>query len=295
MYCHRVVIDLEKKDDIFHLRPISDVHVGSPAFNQEKFEKTIDFIASNPNYLTIGMGDYIDNVMAFRNGMIDKRWNAHAQNRNQLTTLEQVVYFTQQWKKVASKSLGMLSGNHEWATIDQQQFMLYFCNPLDWEVVNKDGGLQHLEPIIRNGNAKPEVLYSQKYLGRLAYVNLGFNYKGKRLRDYLLLVMHGGYAGAKAGGAVNRLKDITGDFDCDVVLMGHNHDCWTRPITRMGYDLKHNLPIKKKIILGNTGTFLESYGKEMDGYVEINPKEVKQVGTITVTFEPEKGDMHSHS
>lgn len=293
MYCHRVVIDLEKKDDHFHLRPISDVHVGSPAFNKEKFEKTIKFIQKTSNYLTIGMGDYIDNVMAFRNGMIDKRWNAHAQRRDMQTTLEQVVYFTHEWSKVADKSIGMLSGNHEWATIDQQQFVNYFCNPVDWQIYEHDG-IQQLDPVIKN-NGKAEVLYHQKYLGRLAYVNIGFNYKGKRLKNYLLLVMHGGYAGAKAGGAVNRLKDITGDFDCDVVLMGHNHDCWTRPITRMGYNLKDNVPIKKKIILGNTGTFLESYGKEMDGYVEINPKEVKQVGTITVTFKPEEGDMNSHS
>ena len=282
-------------DDEYNLRPISDVHVGSPAFNKQKFEDTINFIAANSNYLTIGMGDYIDNVMAFRNGMIDKRWSAHAQNRSQMTTLEQVVYFTKQWAKVADQSLGMLSGNHEWATIDQQQFIQYFCNPVQYEVVTKDGGLQHLEPIIKKGETKPEVMYSQKYLGRLAYVNIGFNFKGKRIRNYLGLIMHGGYAGAKAGGAVNRLKDITGDFDCDFVLMGHNHDCWTRPISRMGYDLEHNKPVQKEIILGNTGTFVESYGKEMDGYVEINPKEVKRVGTITITFKPKEGKMYGHN
>lgn len=294
MFCHRVVIDMEKKDDIHHLRPISDVHVGNPAFNKDKFEKTIKFIQKTKNYHTIGMGDYIDNIMAFRNGMLEKRWHAHAQRRDMQTTLEQVVYFSKQWAKVADKSFGMLAGNHEWVTIDQQQFVTYFCNPVEWNIIENEG-VQQLDPVIREGENRAHVLYHQKYLGRLAYVNVGFNYKGKRVHDYLLLVMHGGYAGAKAGGAVNRLKDITGDFDCDVVLMGHNHDVWTRPIHRMIYDKKHNKPIKKKIILGNTGTFLETYGKEVDSYTEINPKEVKQVGTITVTFEPEKGDMHSHS
>ena len=270
------------------------MHVGNPACNRAKFEKTIKSIARRERQLTIGMGDYIDNVMAFANGMVDKRWHAHAQRRDMLTTLEQVVYFTNQWRKVADRSLGMLSGNHEWKTIDQQQFVNYFCNPLEWKI-NEHDGVQNLEPIINAGQTKPEVMYHQKYLGRFAYVNLGFNYKGKRLKDYLLLVMHGGYAGAKAGGAVNRLKDITGDWDCDVVLMGHNHDCWTRPIVRAGYNLKKNDREDKTIILGNTGTFMESYGKEMDGYLEINPKEIKRVGTITISFNPESGDMHSHS
>ena len=98
----------------------------------------------------------------------------------------------------------------------------------------------------------------------------------------------------QAGGAVNRMKAITGDFDCDVVLMGHNHDTWVRPIVRTGYDRQHNVPVEKKVLMGNTGTFLRGYEKGVDSYVEINPKEAKRVGTITITFDPYTGGLFGH-
>ena len=106
--------------------------------------------------------------------------------------------------------------------------------------------------------------------------------------------MHGGYAGSQAGGAVNRMKQLAGDFDCDVALMGHNHDTWVRPVVRMSYDRKTNLPVEKKVLLGNTGTFLRGYTKGVDSYVEINPREAKRVGNITVTFDPYNGDIFGH-
>src|SRR5574337_822174 len=294
MFCVRKVIEMEKKDDIFQFRPIGDVHVCSPAFDEEKFASVMTQRSKLDSAIVIGMGDYIDNVMAFDQGANDKRWNYHAQNRNQMTTLEQVVYFTKWWSKVADKSVGMHSGNHEWKTIDQQQFLMYFCNPIEAKITTTGGGVQLLEPLIREGHTKAETMYNNKYLGRLAYVNIGFNYKGKRIRDFLVLSMHGGYSGMKAGGAVNRMKDITADFDCDVVLMGHNHDTWTRPIIRMGYDLPSNSPVEKTIRLANTGTFMKSYSKDHDGYVEINPKEAKRVGTVTITLYPETGKTHGH-
>ena len=251
-------------------------------------------ISKTDNAIVIGMGDYIDNVQAYAKGAVDRRWNAHAQNRSQLTTLEQVVYFTKWWAKVADKSIGMHSGNHEWISVDQQAFVMHFCNPQNWNVRTTDGGVQLLEPIINPKTNKADVLYSDKYLGRLAYINLGFEYKGKRIRDFLILSMHGGYSGAKGGGAVNRMKDIVADFDCDIALMGHNHDTWTRPIIRMGYDLKSNSPTEKTVRLANTGTFMTSYSKDHDAYNEINPKEAKRVGTITITLNPETGKSHGH-
>lgn len=286
---------MEKKDDVFQLRPLGDIHVGSPAFDQEKFERVVNEISKMDNALVIGMGDYIDNVMAYAQGMMDKRWNYHAQRRDQMTTLEQIVYFTTQWEKIADKSVGMHSGNHEWKSVDQQRFVTDFCNPIESQIVlDEKTKLQHLQPIIRPGEKKAITRYSNDYLGRLAYVNIGFNYKGKRIRDFLVLSMHGGYSGMQAGGAVNRMKAITADFDCDIVLMGHNHDTWTRPIIRMGYDLKSNSPVEKTIRMANTGTFMKSYSKNHDAYNEINPKEAKRVGTVTLTLNPETGKTYGH-
>ena len=169
------------------------------------------------------------------------------------------------WEPLKNKTLGLLAGNHEWKTINQRRFIKDFCKPL---------GIP--------------------YLGRLAYVNLSFKHKGKLIRDYLILALHGGYSGMQAGGSMNRMKAICGDFDCDLVLMGHNHDTVTRAIVRIGYDKKTNSIVEKKVLLGNTGTFLRGYEKGIDSYVEINPKEAKRVGTITISFDPKNGEIHSH-
>lgn len=291
MFCVRKVIELEKKDDIHNLRPLGDIHIGSIGFDVEKFESELDFIVKTENYWTVCMGDAIDNIQAYAQGMVDKRWNPTHVSRKHLTTEEQVIMFTNYWQKVAHKSFGIFSGNHEWKTITQQRFTRDFCNPVEMRMVPDDAA-QRLEPVLYDG--KPRVMYTNDYLGRMAYINVGFDYKGKRIRNYLILGLHGGYSGMQAGGGVNRMKMIAGDFDCDVVLMGHSHDTWVRSITRMGYDLKHNDIVNRKVIMANTGTFLKSYLKNADNYEEINPREAKRVGTITITFDPYKGKLFGH-
>jgi len=265
MFCHRYTINLEKKDDIINYRPLGDIHLGNLGCDEERFQKNIDYIRTHDNCYTIGMGDYIDNVMAWAQGGVDKRWNPETIDRSTLTTEEQIDKFVEMWSPIAEKTTGLLAGNHEWKTINQRRFIKDFCEPMNL-----------------------------KYLGRLAYVNLSFKYKNKLMRDYLLLVMHGGYSGMQAGGAVNRMKMIAGDFDADVILMGHNHDLWTRTGTRMGYDKKTNNPVEKKILYANTGTFMQGYEKGVDSYVEINPREAKRVGTITISFLPSTGEMFAH-
>jgi len=240
------------------------------------------------------MGDYIDNVMAYAGGNVDKRWNPETITRKTLTTEEQIEDFTDLWSKVARKSIGMLAGNHEWKTIDQFRFIKDFCNPVKHDIVTDkvSGKIEYNPRLGKDG--KSIVKYHNDYLGRLAYIMLVFKHRGKTIRKYLCLVLHGGYAGMYAGGAVNRLKAISGDFDCDVILMGHSHDTGVWTSTRMGYDDSNNNLLRKKVILGMTGTFLEGYEKGVDSYVEINPKNAKRVGSITVSFLPYQGHMYGH-
>ena len=60
-----------------------------------------------------------------------KRWNPETVERDRMTTEEQIDYFVKQWEKIADKCWGMLSGNHEWKTINQRRFIRDFCNPVD--------------------------------------------------------------------------------------------------------------------------------------------------------------------
>ena len=75
MEFNKWTVELEKKDDDMIYRPIGDVHAGNMGFDKDEFEKTIKGIASDPHCYTMGMGDYIDNIQAWANGGVDKRWN----------------------------------------------------------------------------------------------------------------------------------------------------------------------------------------------------------------------------
>lgn len=265
MFCKRVTVNLKKKSDIFHLRPLGDVHLGNIGCDVDKFKKNVQFIAQHDNYYTVGMGDFIDNVQAYAGGQVDKRWNPETVDRAHMTSEEQIDYFLELFEPIKDKTWGLLAGNHEWKTINQRAFITQMCRPLNLP-----------------------------YLGRLAYIYLDCKYEGISIHKYLILVLHGGYGGMQAGGGVNRMKAIGGDFDADLILMGHSHDTWTRTGVRIAYDAKHNEAYERKIIYANTGTFLRGYAKGVDSYVEINPREAKRVGTVTITFDPFNRDMFAH-
>ena len=46
---------------------------GNRGFDKNKFERTLKKIADTKNLWTLVMGDYIDNVMAWANGSVDKK------------------------------------------------------------------------------------------------------------------------------------------------------------------------------------------------------------------------------
>ena len=275
MEFNKWIIELDKKDDDVHVRPTGDVHAGNLAFDKNAFETHIDTVAKTPNLYTIGMGDFIDNIQAWAGGVVDKRWNPETTERDRLTTEEQIDYFVEWWAKVAHKSGGMHSGNHEWKTINQRRFIKDFCHPVD-----KTG---------------TKVLYNQKYLGRLALTLLTIKHKKKTLREFQILSHHGGFSGMRQGGTLNRLEDITSSFEgIDVSLMGHTHRTWVATAMVQGYSKYHNGLYERKIILGNTGTFLKSYVKGIDSYIESSPRRSTRVGTITVTFNAESGQLFAH-
>ena len=100
MFCIRKTIELPKKDSVIHLRPLGDIHLGNLGCDVRKFMKDVEFLKKHDDYIVIGMGDYIDNVMAYANGGIDKRWNPETVDRKMLTTEEQTEAFLEAWKPI---------------------------------------------------------------------------------------------------------------------------------------------------------------------------------------------------
>ena len=108
MFCIRKTIELPKKDSIINMRPIGDIHLGNLGCDTNEYLKNVKFVADREDYIAIGMGDYIDNVMAYANGSIDKRWNPETVDRKMLTTEEQTESFLESWKPIAHKTIGIM-------------------------------------------------------------------------------------------------------------------------------------------------------------------------------------------
>ena len=44
MFSKKINIELDKKDDIIHLEPISDIHIGHVGFDEDLYKKRIKHI-----------------------------------------------------------------------------------------------------------------------------------------------------------------------------------------------------------------------------------------------------------
>ena len=71
MISKKITINLEKKDDIFHLEPLGDIHIGHAGFDQKLYEERVAAIAKDDNRYTIFIGDQLDAITVY-----DKRFNA---------------------------------------------------------------------------------------------------------------------------------------------------------------------------------------------------------------------------
>ena len=70
MFSKKIKIELDKKDDIIHLEPISDIHIGHVGFDEDLYKKRIKAICRDKNRYTFFGGDALDAITTY-----DKRFN----------------------------------------------------------------------------------------------------------------------------------------------------------------------------------------------------------------------------
>jgi hypothetical protein len=54
-------VKMDKKDQEWFLLPLGDIHYGHPGHDAEMFDEALKKIEENDNYLTLGIGDYVEN------------------------------------------------------------------------------------------------------------------------------------------------------------------------------------------------------------------------------------------
>lgn len=251
--------DLKFSGRFLEIEPLGDVHIGSPAVMMKKFEERIEMIKSDKNRYWIGMGDYIDNIRPWKRGVVDRRW-CYSLLKGNLNWVEQWEEFVRLVKPIKDKCIGLLWGNHEWGTFEEDEFA---------RMVEKDLGVP--------------------FLGARAIIGIRVDGKGVRKKDWFVFAVHGDYNGDTKGGALNRLKQLSQTVMANIYLYGHTHfkstDKGERVYIRM-LDGKLEM-VREPIISVLTGGFVDPYCGVADTYFDRKPRgRDVRVGTVTVLIDP---------
>lgn len=259
---------MKSLNEKWHLLPLGDIHYGNPAHDNKAFRRALRRVKNHPNYLTIGMGDYVENNSAINERSL-KTFDSEALAKEGKDGLlsEQIRKFHAMWEPVKDKTIGLLIGNHEDRTMNHDMFKLLFTDQL-----------------------------KLPYLGDLAFIQLSFVYRGKPVRDYIILATHSRFGGNMHGSVMNSAQRAVNAYDVDLVLFGHTHYCALSKMKRIQLDTSGDSPQirEKKIIICNTGSFMASHVQGFDAYTDKKIGSLRDVGTVTITFHPKTGDMFAH-
>ena len=265
MFSKKVTINLEKKDDIIHLEPISDIHIGHAGFDEELYKSRINAISKDDNRYTFFGGDALDAITTY-----DKRFNPDMSLEHDIDNQRQ------KWQEMTQplvdihtnqkneKVWGFFHGNHDYKIpqITRSYLENTMCNP--------------------NGFT---------FMGSRGVIGLEVKYKKKILSQWSILFIHG-----SGGGKPERMMEqMKHNAYYDVFLCGHLHQKRYQPELVYDFDWKSGKTWERDIHLGNTGTFCKTLIENTDGYMDRKNEVIgSQIGTMTLSFNAEEGEVSGH-
>lgn len=197
----------------FRLYHITDLHLGAKACDEKLLQRDIATIEKDPHAYWILGGDTVDGICElgdkrFRPALLAK-WVLRGIEKGNDSILDiQAQRAITLLSPIAHKCVGIVNGNHELAALKYYRYDLY------WQIVL---GLANAAGVNPNRLA----------LGIQGFVLLNFRYgePGNVVRSWQFkIALHHGHGGGRLpGGHALALGRMLGDFDCDMVLMGHRH------------------------------------------------------------------------
>jgi UDP-2,3-diacylglucosamine pyrophosphatase LpxH len=263
MISKKITINLAKKDDIFHLEPLGDIHIGHAGFNEDLYKERVKAIANDDDRYTIFMGDQIDAITVY-----DKRFNPDTSVEhsidNQRKTWQELTQPLIDAHKENPKIFGLMHGNHEYKIrdIDRAYMENQFCTP------NKI-----------------------QFLGAKCYLALEVRHKKRLLAQWEIMAMHG-----SGGGTPERLfQQMKTDNYMDVFMAGHLHQKRYIPGEVMQMDFKSGKVWRRPTHSINTGTFCEFLVEGTSGYGDQkNQISGTPIGTATLSFDAYQEKIVGH-
>lgn len=252
---------------------LGDIHLGNPGCDTEKVKRSVEKILNDPTLYWLGMGDYCENNNPDNQRSLatyDKEMAGIMGQQGLSLLSQQVRAIRHVFGPISSKCIGLLIGNHEDRTMTHDDFKLLLTEPLK---VN--------------------------YLGDKSYIALEFRFRGRTIHTYKLIVGHSDYAGQYNGTVSMAAQRFMGSYeDFDIFAFGHTHYSFADKQHRKVLDVSKPKPELKhrKFYILNTGTFLRSEVEGFDPYTDKSFKGgIREVGTVTASFYPSKGEVYAHA
>jgi len=231
-----------------------DIHKGSELHDEQKWAAFKKLVLSQPNHYVIFAGDYCENAIVGSKGDVyASRYTPH----------EQKMWFIEQLKDLADRTIAIVPGNHE-----------------DNRITKTVGYFPVYDAALVAG-------IGERYRQTYAVVDIGVGTRNgkdsKRQTRY-------------AGFVAHRLKDCKAyngtDFveGIDFAAYGHDHEPSDHPRCKLVYDAYNKMVVQKDIEVIDSGSFM-TYG----GYAAragMRPKSSK-IYTLTL-FQGKTKRMETH-
>lgn len=216
--------------------------------------------------LWIGMGDYCDAITR-----TDKRWDQYG--IAPWVVRDNIIESQRNWvvdlfKPIASKCIGLLTGNHE------EAIHRWHDNNITWNLCNDLG---------------------VPYLAYQAYVLLNFKRLDGSTREYKIHAWHGAGAAQTDGARQMRLTRLVNEFTAHIYLMGHLHAMNLHVADRI--DCINGRLKSQKIEATITGSWVKAYTQPMKdvptsiAYPEMFGHKPARIGCPILHFRPDKDEF----
>jgi hypothetical protein len=209
-----------------HLTPIGDIHAGSVGSNAQVVKHFMDQRTKLLNHTFLGNGDMVDAIMP-----TDERFTGTQKMYGDDAVIDRMI------EEMAGKYedyswLAMLQGNHE----------------------NKVARKYYSDPI-----GRVCALLGVPYLRYSAQIFLSCRSAKTRktLFPLRLLVHHGAWTGHVNAGFTGAMRWAQTYPGWDVLIYGHSHQCFGRPIAKREMSTNGNIREYNAYVV-NTGTFLRT-------------------------------------
>ncbi len=259
-------ITYKSRSDKFNVIGLGDMHLGSVGFDEKHLLSTVKWIKETPRTYWIGMGDFVEAInptdKRFDPYSISPSYNIRSLSRLIATQIEDITAIL---KPIKNKCLGLVTGNHE------ETVRLKFNNDIGY-ILAKNLGTENL--------------------GYDGWVRLCFARLDADKVCYKIYVTHGHCGAGKSGSKVNKLEDLAGFMDADIIMMGHGHKkVIAPPVLKIGLDDRGNVISRKQIAI-MTGSFLRTYVENATTYGEKAGYSPCDLGTVRIVLKPDTKDVH---